>query len=77
MKIWLDAVKLKKESEKLKKALCKKNEKKRKAEAIGGHSDRHSEITTAVAHEDEFSAVLEPQGPSKLEKRYYPSFWSL
>jgi hypothetical protein len=64
MKIWLDAVKLKKESEKLKKALCKKNEKKRKAEAIGGHS----EITTDVAHEDEFSAVLEPQGPSKFNK---------
>ena len=42
----------------------RRKEKKRKAEAIGGHS----EITTSLAHEDEFSAVLEPQGPSKLNK---------
>ncbi len=63
-KVRNDAAKLKKESEKAKKALCKKNEKKRKAEAIGGHS----EITIYLAHEDEFSAVLEPQGPSKLNK---------
>ena len=63
-KIWLDAVNLKKESEKARNALCNENMKKRKAEAIGGHS----EITTAVAHEDEFSAVLEPQGPSKFNK---------
>ncbi len=63
-KIRNDAAQLKIESEKARKALCKENEKKRKAEAIGGHS----EITTAVAHEDEFSAVLEPQGPSKFNK---------
>ena len=52
--IWLDAAKLKKESEKAKKALCKKNEKKRKAEAIGGHS----EITTAVATRMNFLQYL-------------------
>ena len=61
-KVRNDAAKLKKESENARKALCKENEKKRKAEAIGGHS----EITTSLAHEDEFSAVLEPQGPSKF-----------
>ena len=69
MKKLNDTAKLKKESEKARKALCKENEKKRKekkrkAEAIGGHS----EITTSLAHEDEFSAVLEPQGPSKFNK---------
>ena len=42
----------------------RRKEKKRKAEAIGGHS----EITTALAHEDEFSAVLEPQGQFKFNK---------
>ncbi len=37
-KVRNDAAKLKKESEKARKALCKENEKKRKAEAIGdGH----------------------------------------
>ena len=60
----MHAAKLKKESEKARLAMCNENRKKRKAEAIGGHS----EITTAVAHEDEFSAVLEPQGPSKSNK---------
>jgi hypothetical protein len=61
-KVRSDAAKFKKESEKARKALCKENEKKRKAEAVCDHS----EITTSLAHEDEFSAVHEPQGPSKF-----------
>ena len=40
----MHAAKLKKESEKARKALCNENRKKRKAEAIGGHS----EITTTA-----------------------------
>ena len=42
----------------------RRKEKKSRGPAIGGYS----EITTAVAQEDEFSAVLEPQGPSKFNK---------
>ena len=56
-----DAAKLKKESEKARKALCKENEKKRKAEAIGGHS----EITTSIAHEDEFNGQI-----FKIQQKY-------
>ena len=63
-KIIYDAAKLKKESEKARLILFNENKKKRKAESTGGHS----EITTALSHEDEFSAVLEPQGPSKFNK---------
>jgi hypothetical protein len=63
-KIINDAAKFKKESEKARLIMFNKNRKKRKTESTGGHS----EITTALSHEDEFSAVLDPQRPSKFNK---------
>ncbi len=58
-KVRNDAVKLKKESEKARKALCKENEKKRK------ENQKLFEITTSLAHEDEFNGQI-----FKIQRKY-------